>query len=484
MPVDSLHPDYSRKINRWTKNRDAYEGEDAVKARSTTYLVPAGGIENSDYERYRMRAKWYGATSRTLQGLTGAIFQKEPIVEASTAVEKHLDNITLTGISSDLLASTVLSDVALMGRYGVLLAYNKGLKRPYWCGVPVESIINWHVMIDRGYPKLAMLVIKEQIFELRDEYTIETFDRYRVCRLNPEGVYEELTFQETGIGQNQGLTLVDLFVPTRKGGALDFIPFQFFGAADLTPNISRSLLDDLVDVNYAYFRHSADYEQGLFFTGMPKYVITGHPLDPGERIPVGSLDAWVFGNPEAKAYLLEYQGHGLESHERAMDNDKAEMATLGARLLEEQPATTETLGAVQIRHSGETGSLRSMANLVSEGLTQLLRWHHWWNGDTENLDDERFSFTLNTDFTTTRLGPQETQALVGLWQAGGISKETLFWNLQQGEIIPDERTFEDEEALIEIAAPARLPLGDVPDEEDEGEDDVEEEDEETEDEAA
>jgi len=215
-------------------------------------------------------------------------------------------------------------------------------------------------------------------------------------------------------------------------------------------------------VNYAYYRHSADYEHGLFLTGVPTPVVTGHSLDEGQRLPIGSLAAWVFPNPEAKAFLLEYQGHGLQSHERAMDNDKAEMATLGARMLEEQPNTQETLGAVELRHSGETGSLRSLANLVSEGLTRVLRWHHWWNGDTEQLDDERFTYTLNTDFSTVRLDPQELQALMQLWQAGAISKQTLFWNLKQGELIPAETEYEDEESLIEVQAPARIPFGEAP----------------------
>jgi hypothetical protein len=116
-----------------------------------------------------------------------------------------------------------------------------------------------------------------------------------------------------------------------------------------------------------------------------------------------------------------------------------------------------------------------MANLASEGLTKILRWHHWWNGDTESLEDERFNFTLNTDFSTTRLDPQELQALMQLWQGGAISKQTLYFNLQQGEIIPPERIFEEEESMIETQEPARIPFGETPEEEPEPEDDDEEE---------
>lgn len=468
MAVDSVHPDYKEKLARWTKNRDAYGGEDAVKSRGVTYLPRPGGFVDSEFQSFKERASWYGATKRTIQGLTGAVFQKAPVVEALPRVEGHLKNVTLTGWTADMMGQKVLSEVELQGRYGVLLDYSEELRRPYWSGFACESIIKWHQIYMGGQGILTMLTLKESLEDL-DGDDIERTDRYRLCHINQDGVYEVVIFQEhiELSNRNRSIDEIARYVPTRRGVPLDFIPFVFFNTDDLTPNVCDGPLDDLVDKNFSYYRHSANYEHGLFLTGCPTPVITGHSLTEGERIPIGSLAAWVFPNPEAKAYLLEYQGQGLQSHERAMAQDKQEMASLGSRLLEETPETQETLGAVQIRHSGETGSLKSLTNIVSQGLTKLLRWHHWWDAATEQLEDENFSFILNTDFSTTRLSPQELQALMQLWQGGGISKQTLFWNLQQGEIVPDDTTYEDEQSLIEMEQPARIPFGDVQETEDE-----------------
>lgn len=479
MPIDSRHPDYSSKLSRWARNRDAYEGEDMVRANAEATLFGPGGLDDAEFTRYKSRAKWFNATARTVEGLNGLIFQKPPEIQASPQVEEHLENVTLTGMPAIALASRALSEVQLMGRYGILLDYDNTLFRPYWSGIPCESIINWHESYVGGQPKLVMLVIKEYVDRMSSDYEIERIDRYRLCHINPAGQYEVILFEEfTEIANGRRfMTEVERYIPTRRLRPLDFIPFQFFGAYDLTPAVAKGPLDDLVNINYSYYRHSADYEQALFLTAMPKWVITGHNLNEGERVPVGSMDAWVFPNPEAKAYLVDFPGQGLGSHERAIEADKQEMATLGARLLEETPGVQETLGAVQLRHSGETGNLKSITNLISRGLTNLLRWHSWWNGNTENVEDERFSFSLNTDLSTTRLTPQEMQALVGLWQAGAISKRTLFHNLESGEIIPPETTFEDEEALIELEAPARIPFGETeqePEEADEQETDEEE----------
>jgi len=311
----------------------------------------------------------------------------------------------------------------------------------------------------------------------------EAVTRYRVCFLDDSGVYQVQVHQLSGDDTKEvSFDLLESYTPTRRGRTLDFIPFQPFNSDSLTMDVSKGPLDDLVDTNYAYYRHSADYEHGMYMTALPTAVLTGSNYE-GE-LRVGSLAAWVLPEPEAKAYYLEFTGSGLETHDRAMDTDKKEMATLGARLLEERPSIVETLGAVQLRHSGELGSLKSMTMLISKGLTNLIRMHHWWNGETENVADDRYSLVLNTDFDVSKLSAQEIQALVAAWQSGGISQETLFWNFQQGEMVPDDRTFEQEQALIEAQAPARIPFGDEPDDEPEDDPVDEPEDEETEEEAA
>ena len=42
-------------------------------------------------------------------------------------------------------------------------------------------------------------------------------------------------------------------------------------------------------------------------------------------------------------------------------------------------------------------------------------------------------------------------SLVGAWQGGAMSKETLYENLQQGEIANPDRTFKEEQSLIDNA---------------------------------
>jgi len=54
----------------------------------------------------------------------------------------------------------------------------------------------------------------------------------------------------------------------------------------------------------------------------------------------------------------------------------------------------------------------------------------------------------NLKFVEQAMTPREAADLVSVWQSGAISKQTLYEDLQRGEIASAERTFDEEENLI------------------------------------
>ena len=55
---------------------------------------------------------------------------------------------------------------------------------------------------------------------------------------------------------------------------------------------------------------------------------------------------------------------------------------------------------------------------------------------------------INTDFTAKGLTSMELTAIVGAWQAGAISRETMFDLFRKGEVLPTGRTDKEEQNLI------------------------------------
>jgi hypothetical protein len=180
-------------------------------------------------------------------------------------------------------------------------------------------------------------------------------------------------------------------------------------------------------------------------------------FDKSATLRIGSSTAWVSETPGATAGYLEFTGQGLTSFERAMDRDERLMAVLGSRLLQDQKKVGETAEAIRLRQSGEDSALSVIATSVSESLTQVLRWVYWWNTTLVLPFSEALPFgltkaevtvKLNTDFGIAGMSSQDLQAVVGAWQSGAISRDTMFELFRSGEILPDGRTNQDEANLI------------------------------------
>ena len=167
-------------------------------------------------------------------------------------------------------------------------------------------------------------------------------------------------------------------------------------------------------------------------------------------VRIGSSTAWVTETAGATAGFLEFTGQGLTTFERAMDRDERLMAVLGTRMLEAQKRVGETAEAIELRQSGENSVLSAVSLSVSDSLTHVLRWVYWWNStedSPENVSEERVLMELNSDFSAKGMASDELTAVVAAWQAGAISRETMFDLFRRGEVLPPGRTDEEEVKL-------------------------------------
>lgn len=176
-----------------------------------------------------------------------------------------------------------------------------------------------------------------------------------------------------------------------------------------------------------------------------------------------------------KAGMLEFAGTGLKAINDAMDEKKKQMATLGARLLEDSPTTHETVASVRMRHTGETASLKSVAQALEMGLTQVLQIAVWWQTTDATPEDADVNVELNKDYLDVRATPQEIQVALTALQAGEISFQTWYNVLQQGgwtregvdadaeqKAIAQEKALEPEPPIDPLLSPGELPPAVVP----------------------
>lgn len=461
MSVDTPHRTYKKGESLWTRARDTFAGSDAIKMKGVSYLPMIEGLTqgnsmpvgtSAEYAAYVQRALFYPAVARTVAGLTGIVFAKKPTVTGvPVAQQEEFKDLTLTGVSLGSYGLQLTQEDLIVGRAGTLVDYASDGNRPYAAMYDAESVFNWRSARIKGVDKLVLLVLREEyeVIDEKDEFTVTIAYQYRVLRLEDNQRYTVQIYKEE---QGKQGTWVggEIKTPLRRGQPLDFIPFVFLGPSGIQPDIEHGPLQDLIDVNLSHYRTSADREHGLHFVSLPTPYVTGYQLGTNDRIGIGPTSVINISSPDAKVGMLEYSGAGLDSVKDNMIEKQQLMATLGARMLESQKNAQESAQAIKLRHTGERSALSVLAEAVGQHLTQVVRWYLWWAGRDTNL--EKVIVTMNPD-SMDELSAEDVKTLVTAWQAGAISKRTVYENLVWGEWARPGVTFEQEEEEIKREEP-------------------------------
>lgn len=470
MPTNSTHLDYDANLNAWLRARDVFAGEDTVKAAGERYLPKLDSQTPDEYVAYKARASFFNATARTVDGFVGLIFRREPTVKlpervsgVAGALRVFAEDVDLLGTSLYTFSKNIVGEVLTVGRAGTLVDWEgEGEQRGYVVRYAAEQILNWRVSRVNGRNLVTLVVLQEVLADGgKDDFDIKEVEQLRVLRLatvpsaTAKGKTEQRYIVEIWRKQQPKdkrkkpeWQKVETRIPLRLGKPLTMIPFVFHGPRHSLPEVDKLPLADIIAVNLDHYRLNADYKHGLHFTALPTAWVSG--FDKAANLRIGSSTAWVTETPGATAGFLEFTGQGLTTFERAMDRDERLMAILGSRMLEEQKRVGETAEAIELRQSGENSVLMTLALSVSDSVSQVLRWIYWWNSTEESpeaISEDLVLLQLNTDFSAKGLSSDELTAIVAAWQAGAISRETMFDLFRRGEVLPPGRTDAEERRL-------------------------------------
>lgn len=458
MAIQTEHPEYTKHKPQWDKLRDVVEGQEKIHKAGVAYLPKLSDQDKTEYDAYKARALFYGATGRTVDGLSGMVFRKDPKIVTPDAMKDMIADVTLSGIDLVGFSEELVDDAITVGRSGILVDHPAVLGedvtvaqaevsniRPFMKHYTAEQIFNWKTESRNNAQVTTQVRLWEWVEkEGKDEFDVTVVQQIRILDFNEVGQYRQRVFVQNK--NKEWIQEGDDIIPTRKGVALDVIPFFFVGVKNSSSTVEKPPLIDMANVNISHYMSTADLEHGAHFTGLPTAVITGHSGgDEGDTAEyrIGAATAWVFPDPETKAFFLEFQGKGLDTLEKRIEKKEEYMAFLGALMLMSDKAGVESTETTQLRHLGETSVLSSLAKSVEESIEQALIFMADWAGISGDI-----SFKLNNDFLAITMSAQELTAILAVWQAGGMAFSDLFANLKRGEIIAENR--EEDEVLSEV----------------------------------
>lgn len=455
--VSNKHPDYIRLLPDIERNRDAVAGERRIKSKRTKYLPPLASMCQScdsdgnstqscgvtseglaSYNKYLSLAYFYGATGRTVDGLSGLIFTKPAQTEIPNVIEYIEGNADGKGNSIRKLSEDASVEAFITPQLGFLTDYptveqNVSVAeaeamnlRPKILLYKFESIINWFYDIVDNELKLSLVTLEEVVTN-RAGFEVSTEIQYRVLELI-DGVYHQSVYNDKEELVSGPTIIYVNGEPSRE------IPFYFVNVgAEM-----KSIINDLVDANLNHYRFFADYAAKEHQSAFPVFYETG-AQDDGDNIAIGPGAKWENRNESAGFGVLQSASDGGSMRQYLLDME-SRMAALGAEMLKPRISGAESAEAKSLDQVAQNSTVGSVAINVSEALTKALRFAAKWMGDTSEVA----AYKLNTDYNPKGLTGQDLTALVGAWQSGAISYDTLFENLQKGEVANPTINSEDE----------------------------------------
>jgi hypothetical protein len=476
-----VNADYAFWRNVWRSIRHAMIGEIEIKRHGAIYLPRMESMDDDQWYAYLERAVFYNMVYRTVTGLTGAIFRRDPrLLKVGPKLKKLTNRISKDGLSLALFTKVVCQEMLSVGRYGVLLDkaqddLNPSVT-PFFAGYTTENILDWTTAEIDGKTELDYVLLREfkvdrrltipsaakvkgnVVFEPNSTYG-QLFQRYRILRLsyNEESLKWEYT-QELYERDHQDANLSEdpvITKPMRFGVPFQRIPFRFFNATTNLTDIEKPPILDILTLNLSHYRTYAQLEHGRFFTANPVYYVSGGNED--DDFYIGPSVVWQIEAGQT-AGLIEFNGQGLKSLENALKTKEDQVASLGGRLLGESANAGQSDNQVKIKDRNEQSLLLNVTTVLNENFTYLLQEMAAWLNDKATSKDgelvielgvDELVFRVNQDFLLDNAAAREFRAVTMMYQAGILPIEVIYEYFLKAEVIPEYMEMEQFIALLE-----------------------------------
>ena len=461
--VKEPREEYTRMLPSVTKNRAAIGGQRVVRAGGVKYLEPLASMKcetkynngaaetmfqssmttegQAKYNKYLSNAYFLGVSGMTVTGLGGLISAKKPVKSIPTSVDYLDKNINGKGQSLRDFSDEAVNEAFTSVWSGVLvarpttpegtsvLAEEQQNLRPKLLHYKFESVINWDYEVINNVEKLSLLVLKESTTK-RDGFKVEAKDQFRVLELI-NNVYHQSLYDEDGEEIEEAKPVIF------NGNMSDEIPFYWIVAGTRT----KAVIDDLVDANFEHYNIYADYGSKLHYSSFIIYTENGVQNGASNNMVIGNGVKWN-GGEGAEFGVLQPDGNS-DSHRLALQDTELRMSALLASILKPQSSGAESAEAKSLDKVTQNTVTASVAITVSEAIQKALNFASRTMGGSEDAE-----FMLNTDYDPTLLNSQLLSTMLAARMSGDMSKQTLYENMQKGDIANPDRTFEEEQALI------------------------------------
>lgn len=411
--------------------------------------LPMEPAEDSrDFEIRRKRAIFFNVFERTLNGLVGMVFRKDPALSNDNP-PRLLDlweNIDNAGTHGAVFAKELFTTAVKYGHAliyvdmpaplppGATLAEERITnRRPYWIQYNPDQIVSWRVTNLDGRSMLTQIVLEEESLEAKGAYGEEEVCRYRVLRPGSWELYREV---KAGYGSKEyqleasGVT------------SLPYIPISPVYSRKTGFLTSRPPLLDLALINLAHYQKYSDLSTYLHIASRPILWFRGRDLNRKVEA-IGPYTFFDVDSQNGHVAFAETTGAALGAAKQDIEHLEQQMATLGISILSGQKSIPTTATEELLDHLQEESDLATAARSLQDCLEMALQF----TADYEGL--QAGSVELGSTLADLTLTPDEMR----IWLDSvdkTFSKDTIYEIFQKAGKLPADFDSEEERAKLEV----------------------------------
>lgn len=412
----------------WILIEDLLGGTYGIRRKHRRYLPQEPREQDESYDNRLARSvvpPYYQRLERMLAGM----LTRKPVKlqDVSDAIREQLFDVDMQGNDLNVWTYETARKLVRYGHIGCLVDAPSNGGRPYWCTYTPRQILGYRTEQQDGQQRLTQLRLQETVLEADPDskYGEKQIDQVRV--LTP-GQYQIHQREDNGNYKvvDEGTT------------SLPEIPFSVAYSNRVGFMESRPPLEDIAELNLKSYQVQSDLDNQLHISAVPMLALFGFPSS-AEEVSAGPGEALAFP-ADGRAEYIEPQGRSFDFQFKRLDQIAAQINELGLSAVLGQKLSAETAASKMIDRSQGDSTMMVIAQNVQDMIDNSLKFHAQFMGQQEAAG----SCTVNRDFIGARLEPADVNALLQLYTAGTITKETLLMQLSDGEVLGDDFDVQEE----------------------------------------
>lgn len=412
----------------WILIEDLLGGTYGIRRKHRRYLPQEPREQDESYNNRLARSvvpPYYQRLERMLAGM----LTRKPVKlqDVSDAIREQLFDVDMQGNDLNVWTYETARKLVRYGHIGCLVDAPSNGGRPYWCTYTPRQILGYRTEQQDGQQRLTQLRLQETVLEADPDskYGEKQIDQVRV--LTP-GQYQIHQREDNGNYKvvDEGTT------------SLPEIPFSVAYSNRVGFMESRPPLEDIAELNLKSYQVQSDLDNQLHISAVPMLALFGFPSS-AEEVSAGPGEALAFP-ADGRAEYIEPQGRSFDFQFKRLDQIALQINELGLSAVLGQKLSAETAASKMIDRSQGDSTMMVIAQNVQDMIDNSLKFHAQFMGQQESAG----SCTVNRDFIGARLEPADVNALLQLYTAGTITKETLLMQLSDGEVLGDDFDVQEE----------------------------------------